>query len=162
MASLAILVLAAATPWLSEGPRALIQLAYQSLCHQEVERSFGVGGTAFAVCHRCFGIYAGISLGLLGLPAAARLRSAFLSNVAIVLCVALAPLVLDWGLDVVGLWANTWGTRFGTGLLAGTAGGLFLNLAILPRRDGLGSAKSEGRFEPFGSSVMVKSSLQTK
>jgi len=130
LASLSIVVVAAMTPWVAEGPRAVIQTAYQTLCHQRADRSFGVGGTAFAICHRCFGIYSGIAAGLLALPVAWKFGNALKRYSLIVLCTAVAPLVFDWGVDVLGFWSSTGFSRFATGLLAGVAGGSFLSLAI--------------------------------
>ena len=130
LASLSIVVMAAMTTWLAEGPRAVIQTAYQTLCHQRADRSFGVGGAVFAVCHRCFGIYSGIAAGLLALPIVWKFRNALKRYSLFVLCTAVAPLVFDWGVDVLGLWSNTAVSRFATGLLAGVAGGCYLSLAI--------------------------------
>jgi len=130
LASLSIVVVAAMTPWLAEGPRAVIQTAYQTLCHQRADRSFGVGGAQFAVCHRCFGIYSGIAVGLLALPIVWKCRNALKRYSLIVLCTAVAPLVFDWGVDALGLWSNTAVSRLVTGLLAGVAGGSYLSLAI--------------------------------
>ena len=49
------------------------RLVFRPGCHQLVERSFAWGDAPFAVCHRCFGVYAGLALG--GLIAALGFRA---------------------------------------------------------------------------------------
>src|SRR5688500_17602174 len=63
-----IAALAAATPLLGDGPRAVVMALFDPLCHQRPERSFAAAGVQFALCHRCFGVAAGLALGALLAP----------------------------------------------------------------------------------------------
>lgn len=137
LVSASVVVLISATPWVAPGARILIAHAFETLCHQDAARSFGVDGVPFAVCHRCFGIYGGIAAGLILTPAFPRWRDALPVGSAAVVMIALLPLFLDWGADVVGIWTNTVLSRLITGAVAGICGGMFLGLAL---RQGVGSA----------------------
>jgi uncharacterized membrane protein len=119
---------------MSHGARVIVERAFQSLCHQQADRSFAIAGTPFAVCQRCFGIYAGISLGLLGFPALRSLGWTLSRHAVAIVLVSIIPLTLDWGLAVAGVLDNTPVSRALTGLVAGIAGGLFLGSAFTARR----------------------------
>lgn len=59
--TVAAIILAAARP---HAPGSLaIRTVFSRACHQNPERSFAWSGEPFCVCHRCFGIYAGLALG---------------------------------------------------------------------------------------------------
>jgi uncharacterized membrane protein len=131
LASLLIVLLAAMTPWLALGPRMIVEHAFESLCHQQSDRSFAVGGIPFAVCQRCYGIYAGIALGLLIRPIGSRVCHVLRAHSAGILAAVLIPLCLDWGLDAIGILENTALTRVLTGFLVGSTGGLYLGAALL-------------------------------
>ncbi|MEM9072978.1 MAG: DUF2085 domain-containing protein [Myxococcota bacterium] len=98
------------------------RLAFRPLCHQLPERSFAIAGTPLCVCHRCFGIYAGLAAG--GLLSVLGLRidpgNRWLWFAAVVpMAVHVLTLNLWAGADLVVL-------RVGTGLLFGGLGGLAL------------------------------------
>lgn len=104
------------------------QIIYQTFghfCHQIPERSFHVAGEPFAVCARCFGIYAGFLAGVFCFPlwrrAAARY---FLSRWWLI--VALLPMCLDAALDFFGLWHNTHTSRVTTGAILGTVAAVYV------------------------------------
>jgi uncharacterized membrane protein len=99
-------------------PAALIYFFFSPVCHQQPERSFVLMGYSLAVCHRCFGIYAGLLTGcVIRLPARFVYRSPSWRR-ALVLAGA-APLLLDALLPMTGLWTGHSTSRFFTGLLFG-------------------------------------------
>ncbi len=63
-----LLALAVSPPWLPRGVGAAVHAAFALVCHQIDGRSFHAHGVAFAVCHRCTGIYAGLVVGVLAWP----------------------------------------------------------------------------------------------
>lgn len=102
--------------------------AFAPFCHQDPARSFAWGGEALCICHRCFGIYAGLFVGALGAAAAPRLpldpgsRRIWL--------VALVPMGLH--VAVLNLWspADLVALRVGTGALFGLWGGYAATRAL--------------------------------
>ncbi len=121
-----LLLLVSLPPFVSPSIRALLMGAFAPVCHQLPDRSFWIEGVQLAVCQRCYGIYAGLFLGALLLPAlGARARSIY-RWAPLMLGVALLPPALDWGLQLVQLWQNTPFTRTLTGLWFGLGAGLLL------------------------------------
>lgn len=100
------------------GAAGVLYLFFSPVCHQIPERSFSLAGHAFAVCHRCFGIYLGLFLGSLPAPAAycnilsPRWRRTWV-------LAATAPLLFDALLPFFGLGANTLWSRLASGLVFG-------------------------------------------
>lgn len=141
-ATLGVVGLAAAPPWLGAGARALVMTAFAPLCHQLPARSFAVDGVPLAVCHRCLGIYLALPLAVLAFAAVHRWGAWLGRHAGPVLVASLVPLAVDWGADALGWWANTPPSRLATGSVFGFAAGLFLAraAAALPR-----TAESEGR-----------------
>jgi uncharacterized membrane protein len=130
LACAAVLVaLAVAAPLLrARGAAVTSQLVYaffHAACHQIPERSFHVGGYAFAVCARCFGIYVGALLGVAAYPLArAVVRTDAPERRWLLL--AAVPTAIDFALGVTGVWANTHWSRFSTGLLLGAAAAFYI------------------------------------
>lgn len=120
-------VLASLPPWVSEPVRIALMYGFDPLCHQIAERSPHVDGVQIAVCHRCYGILVGLAIG----PVAALIIRGRVNRYASLLIVAsLIPLALDWGLGIVGIWANTAESRFITGAIFGTAAGILVAIAM--------------------------------
>ncbi len=92
---------------------AWIYLAFDPLCHQISERSFHLDGHAFAVCHRCFGLYVGAVIGLIVVPFWTSGRNYILEQPRRIL-IFIVPLALDWALVDL----NQPSTRFLSGMLA--------------------------------------------
>jgi len=124
----ALLGLALLTPWLGVGWRLALMEFFSTLCHQEPARSFSANGHALGVCHRCIGIYAGLFGGALVYPLIHTFLQKRMRGVAIALAM---PVAFDWGLGVLGLWANTPLTRVSTGAAFGVALGLALTLGLV-------------------------------
>ena len=126
--------LAALPPWLPEGGAALLRQGYVLLCHQLPERSAHVHGVPFALCHRCFGIAAGLVAGVLTAPLlfglAPRVGRAVRRRIGPLLGLSVLPLGVDWALGAFGIWANTPLSRSLTGGLFGLAAGAALALAV--------------------------------
>jgi len=118
-----LLLLAAALTWLLMIPTApfaavanstlsqYLYLFFSPVCHQQAERCFSYHGLPFAVCARCFGIYAGFFMGLLGSILLRRTRRIILNHPRIILLFIL-PMAVD-----VFMPNNEW-SRFITGLIA--------------------------------------------
>lgn len=98
--------------------------AFMYLCHQIPERSFWLNSQPMAVCSRCFGIYAGFTLGWVVLP----LRSTWqwMSRIPfkkVALAALLINLVDVMG-NVFGLWENMLVSRLVLGSLMGSSAAL--------------------------------------
>ena len=125
----------AATPLLaSHGGTAAnaASLSYQffsRVCHQLDSHSFHVAGIKFAVCVRCFSIYAAFFLGLLFFPIIKRTK---IVNVppARLLILSLVPMGIDVALHTLGIHQSTTTTRSMTGLMFGFALTVFLVPAL--------------------------------
>lgn len=105
-------------------------LFFDDLCHQDPARSFQWFGVHWTVCHRCAAIYLaflGIALVILQraeIGAKRKARSAGERVLGKRLFIALmTPILLDAGLDFVGVWDATFVTRLVSGSLAGVAMG---------------------------------------
>lgn len=95
----------------------LLYVCFSRICHQIPERSFHLFGYSLAVCHRCFGIYAGLFIGCF-VDFAVMRRSLRIRRMWIL--GATAPLILDALGPVTGCWDNSAFSRLSTGLLFGT------------------------------------------
>jgi uncharacterized membrane protein len=105
----------------------LLYLSYSPICHQNPERSFTLLGHAWAVCHRCSGIYIGFLAGMFVPTGAASIllrhrRAATLAAVAVIL----ADFVSGSG----GIAANTPGSRFASGLVFGAVSAVLVYRGI--------------------------------
>lgn len=103
---------------------------FSFLCHQFPERSFHIDGEPFAVCSRCFGVYAGLLAGFVSYP---LWRS--VDNVEplprVWLFLSIIPISVDWALTFFGIWENTHLSRFVTGGILGFACGTFIVPSIV-------------------------------
>lgn len=111
--------------------RAVIMSAFRPLCHQIADRSPAIDGVQLAVCHRCFGIYAALAVSVTIISALIGFSRTLEPYARFVLPASLVPIAIDWGGDVIGLWANTPVSRFATGAVFGAVGGVYLVRAIL-------------------------------
>ena len=116
--AVAVTLLASLAPLLES---VWVYLLFQAVCHQQGERALWIAGGPMAVCARCFGIYAGAVLALLGkLPVRQR---------------ALAAASLLLAADVASEWLGlrpAWATgRLLVGLLAGATAAPLVARAVL-------------------------------
>ncbi len=112
--------IAIAAPLLAEASPAMSAGCYISLaplCHQHADRSFHLEGHKMALCARCLGIFAGMSVfGVIAIIVRRRFVIGFRAMLLL-----LAPMVADAFGNIFGLW-NTGNTlRAATGALAGFA-----------------------------------------
>ena len=129
-----VLLLAVSPPWVPTSLGAEVLRGFRTLCHQMPSRSFHVHGVAFAVCHRCTGLYAGVAAGVLVWPLVRTwVEGAVAPRLRAVLVASVIPLGIDWGLTFIGLWENTVVTQTATGALAGVVAGLLLARGLAPR-----------------------------
>ena len=121
--SLLLLSLIVGAPLARAGQHFLISgtlyQAFSYVCHQQPERSFFIAGQPIAVCSRCAGLYAGFALTTLLYPLFTSLRKTDPPERKW-LFIAGAPLAIDFGLGLLGIWENTHWSRFITGGLFGS------------------------------------------
>lgn len=130
LAATLLVTLATLPPLMGEGGRTLLMHAFAPVCHQIPERSPHLYGTMLAVCHRCYGIYWGLLLGVMLYGALGRWSRQLERRVRYVIPLSLLPLGLDWLMDVLGIWTNTPLSRVLTGGLFGLLAGALLARAL--------------------------------
>ncbi|MBE2256299.1 MAG: DUF2085 domain-containing protein [Ignavibacteria bacterium] len=91
---------------------------FSTTCHQEESRSFHIFGEMFAVCSRCFILYAGFLAGVIVYPFFKKLDNTTLPHVWMLLSAA-GLMLADVLLDISGIHKNTFLTRSITGFLLG-------------------------------------------
>ena len=126
-------------PFITSHWRAGVMLSLSTVCHQIAERSFHIGGVPFGVCHRCYGIYWGLLVGLSMYPLLFHngiLRNAMRTDWLVgVLLASVGMMALDWLLPIVQVGDNTMLSRVGTGLFFGVMAGWCLGKVVLKRDD---------------------------
>ena len=103
--------------------------AFSHVCHQQPERSFFVAGLPLAVCARCTGLYAGFVIATLLYPLLTSLRRTN-PPARKWLFIGTAPLAIDFGLGLLGIWENIHSSRFFTGALFGAVVVFYLMPAL--------------------------------
>lgn len=98
---------------------------YSFLCHQIPSRSFHIATNPFAVCARCFGLYAGLTAGLLFYPLFRSMRSPE-SPSRVWLLLAPIPTAIDFALTYFEIWENTHLSRSVTGAILGIGCAFFI------------------------------------
>lgn len=99
--------------------------AFSYLCHQIPERSFFISGHPFAVCSRCFGLYAGFMTAAVFYPLMKSLRSTETPSRKWLFAAAV-PMAIDFSVEFFGLGHNTHLSRFATGALLGAVAVFFV------------------------------------
>lgn len=97
---------------------ALFYMLFAPVCHQEATRSFALFGHAWAVCHRCSGIYFGLFLFAFFPFKLARIVP-WRKRRLLWIVGGVTPMGLDLALNWAGLWENSASSRFITGLIFG-------------------------------------------
>jgi len=120
------LALGAGLPFLS----LTIYRAFSYVCHQIPERSFFIAEHPFAVCSRCFGIYAGFATAALIYPFLRSLRSTE-TPARKWLFVAATPLAIDFAIEFFGIGQNSHFSRFSTGALLGAVAVFYIMPGLL-------------------------------
>jgi uncharacterized membrane protein len=121
-----------AFPWLMVNLPVLgtgIALFFSQLCHQDPARSFAIAGTTLPVCARCLGFYLGGFAGI-GTYPVLGFRWHQGQSMKLILIVSLCLIVLDVGLDLAGIWENTFFSRSITGAVFGGVCGLLVSFAL--------------------------------
>ena len=109
---------------------AILHRAFSAVCHQIPERSFHLHDFPLAVCSRCTGIYVGFVFGLMLYPFVRSLREEAMPHSRWLLLAA-APMLIDFGGGVLGLFNNTFFSRTATGALLGSVAAFYLLPAFL-------------------------------
>ena len=126
-----LLLVAFLPPFVGADARELIMRAFRNVCHQLPSRSFHIGTSQVALCHRCVGIYAALPPALI-LFSILRQWDGLLSRYPLqIIAASLVPLAVDWGADLVGLWANTPVSRLVTGAIFGVVAGYHLARGVV-------------------------------
>jgi uncharacterized membrane protein len=140
-------------PWLASHGytrgAALMYALFSPVCHQDAARSFAFFGHPCAVCHRCAGIYVALFLTSL-VPFELGFLIHSLRRRRFWILAATAPLVLDFLAPFTGIWTNTAGSRFVTGLLFGIMLSSLLVPAIAEFMDEVRSRFSGARSDALG------------
>lgn len=98
---------------------------FQSLCHQQIERSFHIGHVPMVVCSRCFGIYSIFALTITMIPFIRQTE--FRNRFAITLVlIAILINVIDSMSNAIGIWENTLTSRFLLGATIGFTAALLI------------------------------------
>lgn len=123
----AVLILAYAPPLLHaagwHGPARLVFHGFSRFCHQLPERSTFLLGEQVALCQRDIGTYLGLVLG--GVVFGASRGRVALRSWKAFLVLAVLPMALDGGTQLVGLRESTPLLRLVTGMLLGAGIALF-------------------------------------
>ena len=123
--SMLIVVLVTLPPFVGEQVKHLLMQGFAVVCHQLPSRSPHIDGVQLAVCHRCYGIYWGILLAVLGFLVLARWSKSFGRHAPKLLLLSLVPLTIDWLLGVMDIWYNTPASRGITGAVFGLVAGYY-------------------------------------
>lgn len=133
LALLWVLVIVVAPLLLSAGITSVSNPIYKFcsyICHQMADRSLHLAGHPFAVCSRCFGVYAGILLGFVAYPIWRDI-----DNIEplprIWLFLSMVPIGIDWALTVFGIWENNHFSRTLTGAILGFACATYIIPALV-------------------------------
>jgi uncharacterized membrane protein len=133
-AVLAVMGLIVLAPWARANGHpflgAVVYNGFSATCHQIPERSFHLEGFPFAVCARCFGLYAGGAAGVLFYPLARGLARRD-APARVWLFVAAAPTTVDFALGFFRIWENTHLSRFLTAVVLGAAVAFYVVPAAL-------------------------------
>lgn len=113
------------------------RMAFRIFCHGIPDRCFFLWGVPMPICARCTAIYIGLFAGLLAFAAMPWLPE---EPLRMVMYAAVLPLAVDGITQLLHLRMSNNTLRFGTGLVAGLAFGLWVLSAIeKPERNGLTS-----------------------
>lgn len=98
----------------------LSHVAFESLCHQQPDRSLSINGLVMSVCSRCFGIYGSFWFGLLSIPVMIQFGFPYRRIYAIrTILLTLGAIVVDFVGNFMGIWMNSNQSRIILGVLFG-------------------------------------------
>lgn len=132
---------AKASGW--QGASFAIYEAFSHVCHQDPERSFHLAAFPLAVCARCTGLYVGFAAAVAFYPAMTSLKRTHTPERKW-LFIAAAPLAIDFGLGLLGIWENSHSSRFLTGALLAAVSVFFIMPGLIQL------SLNERRFHPKG------------
>ena len=130
-ATLLLVGLATVPPLLDPTGQAVLMQAFAPFCHQIPARSPHLHGVALAVCHRCYGIYVGLCVGVVLYGVLRSWRGQIERHLRYLIALSLLPLGLDWLADAVDFWTNTPASRLLTGGVFGVVAGALLARALM-------------------------------
>jgi uncharacterized membrane protein len=98
---------------------------FSASCHQQADRSHSLLGYKLGVCSRCTAIYFGFLIAVVVFPFVRKLSNPEMPSLW-VLFAGVFLIVIDAGLDIFGLWENTFFTRDLSGLILGVILAFFI------------------------------------
>lgn len=104
-------------------------LMFGIICHQNPERSYFIREHQMPVCARCFGIYAGIFIGLLIYPFFKKTDNTVMPKIKYFILFSI-PILFDGMSQILRLYPSPHYVRLITGILA-SAAGVFYILPLL-------------------------------
>jgi uncharacterized membrane protein len=111
----------------AHGASANWRIPFRIFCHGIPERCLLLWGVPMPICARCTAIYIGLFAGLITFAAMPWMREGVLR---IVMYAAILPLAVDGITQLIHLRESNNALRFGTGIIAGLAFGIWVLSAI--------------------------------
>ena len=105
----------------------ILYIFFSKVCHQDESRCFYISGNIFAVCSRCFMIYAGFLTGIILYPFIYKKGNTQIPSINFLLF-AVILLLADVVMDLTGIFNNTFISRSVTGFIIG----IILPFYLLP------------------------------
>lgn len=115
----------------AEGASPQWYLLFRLFCHGIPERSLVMFGEAMPICARCFGIYAGLLVGLAAFVSWPRIEE---RGARLVTFAAALPITVDGVTQAAGLRTSTNTLRIATGLAVAIAFAIWALAAVEQRR----------------------------
>ncbi len=107
---------------------------FSFVCHQQIDRSFHIGGVPLAVCSRCTGIYSGLLSGLMIFSVIYASVNYWKHYITGIFLIGSLAAVVDGSANILELWSTADSYRSVIGAVWGfSAGGLLVFAIIIPR-----------------------------
>lgn len=102
---------------------------FSHLCHQDPLRSLHILGVSLPVCSRCLAIYWGTLFGVISSQFLV-VYSLWLLRNSYLLFIPVTLIIVDIGLDIVGIWSNNLLSRIATGIVLGYGLGVYSTFTL--------------------------------
>ncbi|MEX2633423.1 MAG: DUF2085 domain-containing protein [Balneolales bacterium] len=102
------------------------KLMFADICHQKISRTIHQNGIPAAVCGRCLGIYAFLSIGFIFIPIIKRFLIEKFRYSKVLLLTMFLIIVTDYSLQWISLYEGSNMSRFISGSLLGLSTTVFI------------------------------------
>lgn len=102
------------------------KMMFSSICHQQLDRTIHIQGIPAAVCARCLGIYAFLSIGFVIVPIFKRFFNYNFRYSKALLFMATIVLLTDYSMQWIGMYEGSNFSRFLTGSALGASTAIFI------------------------------------